>query len=325
LIESEATPDREAREIRTLNLVTNVDAPFYQQQVRALSRQGVTQRTLPVPGGEGATGWRGSSRSLTDYLRYLPTVLRHSRGEFDLVHANYGLTAPAALAQPTRPVVLSFWGSDLLGDLGWLCQRAARRADAVIVMSERMAARLSTDCWVVPHGVDMDLFRPIRAERARTAIGWESGCSHVLFPYSPHRSVKDFPRAREIVRRVRNQFAGEIRLHAVADAPHYRMPLYMNAADVLLLTSRWEGSPNAVKEALACNLPVVATDVGDVEQRVSGLGVSTICRTDSELVSGLRAALEHNCEPEGRSAIQALSLERMGRRVREVYRLALDG
>ena len=91
--------------MRVLNLVTT-PRPFFNQQVEVLEERGVETNTVAVPGRESTSGVRNP----LDYARYYPKVLRESLGEYDLVHANYGLTAPFALAQPKRPVVLSLWG-----------------------------------------------------------------------------------------------------------------------------------------------------------------------------------------------------------------------
>jgi glycosyltransferase involved in cell wall biosynthesis len=314
--------------MRVLNLVTNPDAEFYTQQTATLRRQGVAETTLPVPGERTATDEGTSSRSPLDYLRYYPSVLRHSFDGYDVIHANYGLTAPAALAQPNAPVVITLWGSDVHGAVGRVSRLCARVADAVIVMSEEMAAKLEVDCHVIPHGIDLRTFRPFSTRAAREAVGWRQDARHVLFPYPTGRPVKNFPRAQRVVERVRERWRGrgggestaeEIELQTISGVPHDRMPLYLNAADALLLTSKSEGSPNSVKEALACNLPVVATDVGDVSRRLDGVEPSTVATSDEELVEGLLAVLEHGGPSNGRETVQSLSLQRMGERIRRVY------
>ena len=306
--------------MKVLNLVTNPHAQFFERQVETLGRMGVTGRTLSVPGTRQTTEAGTESRSPLDYVRFYPQVLRCSLDGYDVVHANYGLTAPAALAQPTRPVVLSLWGSDILGGVGWLSRRCARLADAVIVMTDEMAETLDPiDSHVIPHGVDLELFRPIPRAAARDCVGWDEETTQVLFPYSKGRPVKDYPRAESIVRAARERLDGPVKLRTLSGIPHEMMPLYMNAADALLLTSKHEGSPNSVKEAMACNLPVVSADVGDVRDRLAGVSNSFVRRTDAELVASLVAVLERRSPSNGRRHVEPLGLERMGERILSVY------
>nr|WP_299232992.1 glycosyltransferase [Natronomonas sp.] len=255
---------------------------------------------------------------MLDYVRFYRRVRRRSREPYDVVHANYGLTGPMALAQSIRPVVVSFWGSDLLGNVGRMSRLCARLADAVIVMSNEMDGMLKTESHVIPHGVDLDLFRPFSREAARRSVGWRSDATHVLFPYASQREAKDYPRAERVVDRVRGRIDGDVVLQTLHDVPHALMPLYMNAADVLLLTSKSEGSPNSVKEAMACNLPVVATDVGDVSERLAGVDPSFVCRTDGALCDGLIDVLGARRPSNGREAVEPLGIDRMGERIKAV-------
>jgi len=305
--------------VRVLNLVTNAEARFFKKQLEALGRRKVRGEVLSVPHYNRSTHEGSTSRSVLDYVLFYPMVLGTSLDGYDLVHANYGLTAPAALAQPTRPVVVSLWGSDLMGTFGPLCSRCVKRADAVIVMTDEMAAALEGDCHVIPHGVDLELFEPAPRTDARAALGWDEDAKHVLFPYPIQRAVKNYPRAERVFEAARERVAGDLELHAIYGVPHEEMPTYMNAADVLLLTSRREGSPNSVKEALACNLPVVSTDVGDVSERLAGVHPSHVCQSDEELVEGLVDVLRRDSRSDGRAAVEEVSLERMGDRIRDVY------
>jgi glycosyltransferase involved in cell wall biosynthesis len=97
------------------------------------------------------------------------------------------------------------------------------------------------------------------------------------------------------------------------------MPTYMNAADALLLTSNREGSPNAVKEALACNLPVVSTDVGDVRERLSGVSPSAVCTTDDGLTDALVDVLAQGARSNGRDIVREVSVSRTRDRLHAVY------
>ncbi len=302
-----------------LSLVTNQHAPFFRQQLDSLAREGVESRTVAVSGSRTVTDTDARGRSSFDYVRFYGRVLRASAESIDLVHANYGLTAPMALAQPRRPVVLSFWGSDLSGRVGQLSRQCARRADAVIVMSEQMAGMLPVDAHVIPHGVDLSVFRPASQRMAREAVGWRHEQKHVLFPYAKQRPVKNYPRAAAVVKAVERELGEPVPLQTLHGVDHERMPDYMNAADALLVTSHHEGSPNAVKEALACNLPVVSTAVGDVAERLDGVNPSFVCETDEALQAGLLAVLGRGERSNGRQAVEPLGIDRMGKRLRTVY------
>ncbi|MFC4541764.1 glycosyltransferase [Halosolutus amylolyticus] len=302
--------------MNVLHLTAKENSPPFRTQVRALEKRGIDCTTISVPGAVTAD----TSRSVLDYVRFHPTVLSESFGSYDLVHANYGLTAPFALAQPNLPVVLSLWGTDLDGELGWLSKLCAKRCDATIVMSERMKRELGQDSHVIPHGIDVDLFEPMPQSEAIDRLGWDPDAKHVLFPYKAEREVKNYPRAERIVEAVRDDVSNPVRLQTARDVPHERMPRYMNAADCLLLTSDREGSPNVVKEAMACNLPVVSVDVGDVRERLDGVSPSEVCRTDAELRRALATVLDRGTRSNGRELADRISTDRMAARIHEVYR-----
>jgi glycosyltransferase involved in cell wall biosynthesis len=190
-------------------------------------------------------------------------------------------------------------------------------------MSEAMAAELDGDCHVIPHGVDVDLFAPTDQRTAQAELGWDPDRRHVLFPYSTTTDVKDYPRAERVVAAADERLDRPVDLQIVTGEPYQRMPVYMNAADALVLTSKWEGSPNATKEAMACNLPVVATDVGDVADQLDGVTHSTTCESDPELTEALVDVLRVGERSNGRETAREYSLERMGERIVDVYESVL--
>jgi len=307
--------------MHVLQLVTNERAPFFRQQVDTLERLGVTCDVRSPAGVRSST----DSRSLAAYLSMAAETLRDRPGRYDLVHANYGLTAPAALLARETPTVLSLWGSDLLGSTGPLSRFCARQVDEVIVMSREMAAHLDCPAHVIPHGIDLERFRPLGRSESLAEVGWKDGRRHVLFPYGADRAIKDFSTAASVVGALRERLDDPVQLHTLTGVAHDRMPYYYNAADAVLITSKREGSPNAVREALACNRPVVATDVGDIREHLDGLPVSTVCRSRAELARALVTALTTDRSPAGRARVRETSAEAMGERLTSVYRQALDG
>ena len=328
-----------------LQLVTTDDRTFFLDQVRALERQGINCDVLAAsPGSRSYTDSLGplSRRVLPDpghnvpyyavnaaygYPRILKTILEN---DYDLIHVNSGLAAPYGLLQPSRPVVQTFWGSDLMGDyLGGryshVCRFCARRFDASIVRNEAMRQQLGTDAHVIPAGVDMQKFKPLPRDDALERVGWDAETKHVLFPYDPTKSHskrldrKNYHLASTVADRAADQLEDPLELQTVSGVPHDEMLYYMNAADALLLTSKLEGSPNTVKEAMACNLPVVSTDVGDVRTRLQDVSPSAVCTTETELVDALVDVLEAGERSNGRIHVEAVSWDRMADNIIQVY------
>ncbi|WP_436347792.1 glycosyltransferase [Natronorubrum sp. FCH18a] len=305
--------------MNVLQLVTS-PRPFFDQQVSVLEDRGVDCTVVRVPGAHSGD----SSRAPTDYAKYYPQILSELRSEaYDLVHANYGLVAPFALAQPTRPVVVTLWGSDLMSDHGWLrslSRFGARRANAAIVPSRTMSRTLETEHELIPFGVDTDLFRPISRRDARERVGWETDRPIALFPYDRTRDVKDFPRARRLVERA----DVDLELRTVTGVDHEEIPYYMNASDVLLVTSKRESGPMVVKEAAACNLPIVSTDVGFVRETVADVTDCVVSDNDEALIEGLEYVADARERSDGREAIDGLGLDALGERLLDVYRDVLE-
>lgn len=310
----------DADDIRALHLVT-AEEIFFRQQIETLERKGVDCTVLEVPGAEQIDGDMGSRRGVKEYLQFFPMVRRElRRGAYDLIHANYGLTAPYAATQLRLPVVLTLWGSDVVGFDGLVTKAFAWRADAVTVRSEEMRELLGReDAHIVPSGVDLERFRPIDRTEARERAGWDPDGTHVLFPYAPDYERKNYPLARRVVERTEAELGEEVTLQTISGIQHEEVPYYVNAADALLLTSRHEGSPNTVKEAMACNVPVVSTDVGDVRERLGGVEPGGVGSTEDELVELVCAVLETKERSNGRDLVREVSWNRIGEQIVELY------
>lgn len=272
-------------------------------------------------------------------------LLRAARRlDVDLVHVQYGSAhALIAVLFSPRRVVVSYVGSDLFGHYNnwggktWrgrltviLSQLAALGACRCIAMTEELRDALwfSTcrrKCEVIPNGVDLTLFKPLSQAEARAALKWPHRNPVVLFMQTddgwvknPQLALAAFHKAKEIV--------PKLQLHIVDNEPPDRMPLIHNAADVLLITSRHEGSNNSLKEAMACNLPVVSTACGDAQQRLSGVKHCYICYPDpSELGSRLAKVAMARQRSDGREHIMAFDIRVLAHRVKRCYETALNG
>jgi glycosyltransferase involved in cell wall biosynthesis len=315
------------------------DAPmagiFVAEQVGSLRRRGIPVDVLFVNGAAGRTR----------YLTGIPGVRRAVvSGVYDLIHAHYVFSGVMVLAaqavRPGRrlPIVLTQHGIE--AQVGWtapLCRWTSRRVTATIATSARVrdalaaGGRQSPAVEIIPCGVDTNLFRPLPRSEARAALGLPVNAPLVLFA-GVRRPEKRFELVAAAVK-VAAEGCPEIELVVAEHEPHQRMPLFMSACDVLVLASQAEGSPMVVKEALACNLPVVSVDVGDVAERIGGVeGCFVVGRQmeadpgpvaqplASELADGILRALAFGRRTEGRAAIMPLSLDAVAARLEAVYR-----
>jgi glycosyltransferase involved in cell wall biosynthesis len=292
-------------------------------QVASLNRAGLIAEPFVLTGSGAAK-----------YARAVPALRRRlASGDIDVVHAHYSYVGVVARTQLRVPIVVTFHGDDLLGtpdELGktlllsrWIAAGGAmlaRVVDAVIVQSEQMRARLPRvrDVHVIPCEIDLELFRPIDRDQARRELGLDPTRRLMLFAASPAIPRKRFPLAREALE-VLQQTDPDVELVVVHDEPQHRVPLYMNACDALVLTSFHEGSPNVVKQAMACNLPVVSTDVGDVRQVIDGTqGCAIVPPEAAAVATGLRTALAVG-RTHGRERVVHLGGDIIAAKVSRVY------
>jgi teichuronic acid biosynthesis glycosyltransferase TuaC len=302
---------------------------FVKSQVDSLVAAGITTTLYEIE------GWR----STAEYFKAMHRIPRLAKScGADLVHAHFGYSGAAAMGVDA-PLVVSFCGDDLLGRpgadgrltlksraLARLSARAAYRADGVIVKSEEMRRVIAgvPDVQVIPNGVDLARFRREPRQAARAALGWPLTGQVLLFPANPDEPRKNFALAQAVERRLRGR-GMDVRLQTMYGEPQSLIVRAMNAADVLLLPSFHEGSPNAVKEAMACDLPVVAAPVGDCEERLLDCWPSAVAeRTEEAFCEATARVLAAGKRSNGRALIQKdLTLEAVARRIIDVYGKAL--
>jgi teichuronic acid biosynthesis glycosyltransferase TuaC len=267
-------------------------------------------------------------QSRFNYLRAAVEVLQKtSTLAYDIVHAHYGLSAFPAWFRMRAPLVITLHGSDVLGAARerFLSQAICRTADAVIVVSEEMRRRINGT--VIPCGVDMNLFTPRDRDEARCRLGLAKDRRLILFPFDPARRVKRYDLAQGAVDQLRHNGV-EAELVSVFNVDNSEMPWYYSAADAMILCSDREGSPTSVKEALACNLPVVATDVGDLRQVLGAVTGTKLCRPDvHDIAQSLRAVLIPSRRGAflGRQSMEPYHQARIIQKVLDVYTAVLRG
>ena len=297
---------------------------FVQAQMESLRPLGVEYEPLFINGRE----------SRSNYLRAVLEMRRRLRARrHDLIHAHFGLAGWVARCQLRAPVVVSFMGDDVLGRFkhsgrvtlyGRLLQASsfllARLVRAVIVKSAAMKAALRlASAQVIPNGVDLDLFKPMERAEARRALGLGAQKKLVLFPFDPTIENKRYDLVAAAVQKAKGEVS-ELEILTVCGAPRARMPLYMNAADVLVLASHSEGSPNVVKESMAVNLPVITVDVGDAADLIGSTeGCYLVPREAEAMANKIVAVCRRGARTRGREWIARLSLDKVAKQIVDVY------
>ena len=259
-------------------------------------------------------------RSKWELVRGIRSI-RKIAGNYDLIHAHFGYNGIPACLQKEIPVIVSFCGTDIIHPkLSGISRWVARRADACIVKSELLLEKLGHPAVVIPNGVDTNRFRPLPRTDARRRLGLNENQRYAIFLANPSRPEKRFDIAQAALSAARQKIEPLV----LFNRPRDEVPSYLNAANLLLLTSDHEGSPNAVKEAMACNLPIVSTDVGDVRQIVGNTHNCAITEQSPEKIAEAIETVLSDGEPSnGRNNITHLSTDTVAASVINVYQSVL--
>jgi len=314
-----------AEEIRVL-AVTNTyptadapgDTPCVKDQILALRAQGVKADLLLIDRSE-----RKLSYARAAWQLFL-TSFQSER--YDLIHAFYGHSGLLARLQLRCPVVVTFRGSDLLGRRdGAIGKIVAKLVEGVIVMSEEMKrASKRKDAHIIPFGVNSMLFAPCPKEQTRRDLGLSLGAKLVLFPWDPARREKRFDIVEAAIQILQKEYES-VHLVTVFNKPHEVVAKHMNACDVMVLASDREGAPMAVREAMACNLPIVSVDVGDVRQIIGDTEGCYLCRREpGDLAEKLGWALSRGDRTDGVRVVKHMHAAWASRQVISVYNLVLN-
>jgi glycosyltransferase involved in cell wall biosynthesis len=308
--------------------------PFVSSQIDSLRKAGVEIDVLDLATCCGK-GWKKYIRGIFKIRKMV------SSNQYDLIHAHYSYCGWVAKFQRRVPVVVSLMGSDLSGTPDIQGRQTWRgRIDRmtslllvylvehIIVKSQWMATQVprKNGISVLPNGVDSELFRPMTRSVAREHFKMGEKGKVILFAANPANPRKNYALAQKAVNTMNGGVADSPNLlWPFYNQPHEEVPLAMNAADVLLLASFHEGSPNVVKEAMACNLPIVSVRVGDVAEIISGVRHCYIADYDpNDIATKLALVLESGERSDGRQYIENLRLEVVADRLAEIYSQVLE-
>ncbi len=285
-------------------------SPNVDVQATGLEEAGVDVHFFEIR-GKGTAG----------YVKNIFKLRRHLKSNnYDIIHAHYGLSGIVCTLAGASPLVVTIMGSELhlnrtLRSVMILFVRHVW--SKVFVQSEQMKRITGGGNTVVlPNGVDINRFTSVSRQEALRKTGYNSG-KHIIWVSDPLRPEKNFKLAGDAIALLKER---DIKLEVIFGKPYIEIPHFFRAADALLLTSRWEGSPNVVKEALAAELPVVSVDVGDVRELIDGVEGCYIANSNPEdIAEALTKALTYGKETNGLDKVKHLDMKIISERIKDVY------
>lgn len=285
-------------------------APFITEQVDAIKKLGVECQYFGVDG-----------KGIAGYLRQLPK-LRNAIREFqpDIIHAHYGLCGLLANYQRRIPVVTTYHGSDINApSVLRFSKKSIRRSRFNIFVSQKNVdiARPQKDFALIPCGISLEDYPIINKADARQQMGLSPSGRYVLFAGAFDNPVKNAPLAKAAMKLV-----PDAELLELKGFSRPQVAALMQAVGAFLMTSFTEGSPQVIKEALACGCPIVSVDVGDVRERTEGIeGCFISGRNPEDIARSINQALDYGGRTNGRQAIEknGLSNDVIAARVISVY------
>ena len=270
-------------------------APFIIEQAEALKEQGCEIEFFGLQG-----------KGLRGYLNNVPQLKQKIR-EFrpDVIHAHYGLSGLFANLQREIPVVTTYHGSDI-NDKSALpfSKMAIRLSGWNIFVSRKIIeiAKPKKNYSLLPCGIDLHELQQMNKSEARQRMNLEANKRYVLFSGAFDNEVKNAPLARKAMEELCDPSVVLLELKGYS---REEVTLLMCAVDALLMTSFTEGSPQVIKEALACGCPIVSVDVGDVKERIDGVDGCYVAETRhaTELASLLQNAMGFEGKTKGRERV----------------------
>jgi teichuronic acid biosynthesis glycosyltransferase TuaC len=273
-----------------------------------------------------------SKGGISGYLKAIIRLRKQLRTiDYDLVHAHYSFSGILVSLVSNKPVITSLMGSDIKKHffmrliLHYFYQFSW---DEIIVKSKKMKDELKfAKSFIIPNGVDLKMFYEIDKNETKKRVKFDKKINLIFLSFEKISKVKNYDLARKAFDSIKYS---DKALHIVSNIEHNQLLYYYNAADAIILTSFSEGSPNVIKEAMACNCPIVSTAVGDVQEVIGNTEGCYIASFDpSDVAEKIQMAIEFSIikgRTNGHQRIIELGLDSnsIAKRIVEVYKKALN-
>jgi teichuronic acid biosynthesis glycosyltransferase TuaC len=296
----------------------NSEQIFVNEQVNELTKLGLTINFFKIEG----KGILGYLKNLYGYHKKINSFRPQ------IIHAHYGLSGLFANLQFKIPVVTTYHGTDINDPKNLKYSKISSKLSTknIYISEELKKINADTKGNVVPCGVNTTLFCPKDKMKIREELNWDVTKTFILFSANFDNKIKNYPLAKEAIALLSCQNINLIELKGYS---REEVSNLMNACDLALLTSMNEGSPQFIKEAMACNKPIVSTNVGDVKLMLENIDGTYICDFDPKNVAfQIKKAIDYskiNKETHGRDKIKTLNLDsiHVAKHVLQVYYSAI--
>jgi glycosyltransferase involved in cell wall biosynthesis len=299
--------------------------PLIKAQGESIEKEGVVVEYFLIK-GKGNLGYLSNIKRLRKQLK---------ESQYDVVHAHYSFSGYVAALAGANPLVISLMGSDVNSSRlsKYLIHFFSKTFwKKILVKSEDMKIKIGLNrALVIPNGVDTSVFKPMDKHDCQNDLKWNSSARHILFAANPERQEKNFKLFKSSYEALITETNELIEFHVLGGVPHHLIPIYMNASDLVCLTSKWEGSPNVIKEALACCRPIVSTDVGDVRLLTDGIDGCFVTERDVDFYKeAIKSALnfrKNASRTTGFEKIQQLEIDSVSiaKKLIDQYKKLLSG
>ena len=289
-------------------------APFIIEQAEALKHVGCEVDYFGIV-GKGIKGYFNAFGALRNKIKSFNP---------DIIHAHYGLSGLLANLQRSVPVVTTYHGSDInLPKVLRLSKIAMKLSAWNIFVSQRNVdiAKPKKNYVLLPCGVNLPNYVEEDICTVKKKLNWNPNKKYILFAGAFDNRVKNAKLAQDSVSLIENAELIELKGYT-----REQVTALFYAVDVFLMTSFTEGSPQVVKEAMACECPIVSVDVGDVAERIEGLGGCYIAeRNLQDIADKLNKVFSFNSRTKGRERIIELGLtnDLVAKKLVEIYKEVL--
>ena len=297
---------------------------FVKEQIESLTNQGIYNEVFFINGRE-----RGKS----EYIKsvYLLKKFLNNR-QFDIIHCHHALSAVCMIlsGESRKYKTILSYQNDPSKEQGKILYRFLKKKCRAIILKNNSTIVDNNSTFYQPNGVNIDFFKPINKNKSLEKLQLDNKKRYILFVSSNFvRQQKRHDKFQKVLQILRDKYKlFDIEEIMLVNTERSLVPYYFNAASLHLLTSDFEGSPNSVKEAMACNIPVVSTDVGNVSELLEGVNGSFVSKTSEpeELAFLAYQALTFKGEINSREKLieKKLDTESVAKNIISIYKKIIN-